>query len=244
LELERERKIDVISLLLSLTVHLLVLSYISLHEVFSGRVYQVVSSVPLSFDTDVDSQLIGLKSVKGSRNGGSELRKPSISRGEVSKQKERRGGNPIVSKRKTGATKSSSNFSYGGSSYYRRVTLLGKGEGNSLLKLSADILEGSKSNPSIKASSIAPYLIYVRDAIMKNWKVPYYGKRKKGERTTVVLTLRRDGTVDELLIKEISPDITFNRSAVSAIYSVGRFKPFPKGIKQEKIRLKVSFEIK
>jgi len=111
------------------------------------------------------------------------------------------------------------------------------------LRLSADILEGPNSTPSIKASSIAPYLIYVRNTIMKNWKVPYYGKREKGERTTVVLTLKRDGTVDELTIKEISPDIAFNRSAVSAIYSVGRFKPFPKGIKQDRIRLKVSFEV-
>ena len=99
-------------------------------------------------------------------------------------------------------------------------------------------------SPSISSSKLVPYLIKVRDTIMKNWKVPYFTSVPEKRQMTVVLTLKNDGTVDELTVEKLSPDITFNRSAISAIYSVKSFGHFPRGVKEKKVRLKVKFEVK
>ncbi len=211
---------------------------------FSVKTYQVVSVVPLSLDLKVESEFIGVKSSKGKEGKGALRKVADLSGGEISKSESGRRGATIRTFQKGELSKPSVESSQFGSSPFTRAKSRVKGEGRGRVKLSAELLRGKTGSPKVKYSPLAPYLIEVRREIMRNWKLPYYTQDKGLKRAVVVLTIRRDGEIEELSIRELSSDVAFNRSAVSAIYSVGRFKPFPEKVKEEKIRLKVKFEYK
>lgn len=240
------KRVNLLSFTISLGIHLLVLLAISINQVLSGKTYQVVNVVPISFDTEVESNILGVKPVKGKRNGGAPKTLNAITGGNRSFRKVGK-VDPNVKEnvKRTGAGEKVSVNPGAGSSLSKLVRNLKTGRGRALLKLSVELPNRKgKDLPSISSSRLVPYLIRVRDTIMKNWKVPYYTSSPKNRRTTIVITLRSDGTVDELTVEKLSPDITFNRSAISAIYSVKSFGPFPKGVKEKKVRLKVNFEVK
>jgi len=242
--LENSRKLDLFSLLVSLSVHLAVLFAISINSVLSGKTYEVVNVVPISFDTEVESNLIGVKPVKGELRGGAPKSQSSVTGGNRS-VKERGGGGPSIRRPKSiGVGESSENRGVGFSPS-KLVKNLQTGEGYRSVKLSVDLPNRRNSKlPSISSSRLVPYLIKVRDTIMRNWKVPYYSSTSQKRRAVFVITLRNDGSIEELVVKKLSPDVAFNRSAISAIYSVKSFGPFPKGVKEKSVRLKVRFEVK
>jgi protein TonB len=105
--------------------------------------------------------------------------------------------------------------------------------------------KSSKKLPTVSYNKLVPYLIQVRDKIMKNWKPPYYKNFQVKKRKVVVsLKINRDGSIDEINIIKFSSDIAFNRSAVAAIYSSEPFNKFPKGVKLNQVSIKVNFEVR
>ncbi len=242
--MENSRKLDLFSFLISFSIHIAVLLAISINSVLSGKTYEVVNVVPLSFDTEVESNLIGVKPVKGKLKSGAPKTQNSITGGNRSVRKQGGGGAPINRPRERGVGEKSENLKSGKSpSKLIRNLKTANGRGN--IELSVDLPNRKgKGLPSISMSKLVPYLVKVRDTIMKNWKIPYYSNAPKKRKAVIVLTLKNDGTIDELTVEKLSPDITFNRSAISAIYSVKSFGPFPKGVKEKKVRLKVKFEVK
>jgi len=242
--LENSKKLDLFSFLISLSIHVGVLIAISINNVLSGKTYEVVNVVPISFDTEVESNIIGVKSVKGKLKSGAPKTENSITGGNRSVKRRGGGGAPITSPKEKGIGRRSENRGVG-LSPSKLVRNLKTGRGQRSVELSVDLPDRKgKGLPSISRSKIVPYLIKVRDTIMKNWKIPYYSNAPKKRRAVVVITLKNDGSIDELTVEKLSPDITFNRSAISAIYSVKSFGPFPKGVKEKKVRLKVKFEVK
>ncbi len=243
--MENSKRIDLISLTASLIIHVLILTAISVNQVLSGKTYQVVNVVPISFDTEVESDIVGVKSVKGKMKSGVPRTRNSVTVGIRSCRRAGGGGASLKKPKSRGIGQTSETVNFG-TSVSRPLNSPTTGKGTATLDLSAELPDRrGKSIPSISSSILVPYLIRVRDTIMKNWKVPYYTSiPEKEKQTTIVLTLKNDGTVDELTVEKLSPDITFNRSAISAIYSVKSFGPFPKGVKEKKVRLKVKFEVK
>ncbi len=230
--------------MLSLAIHISILLAISINEVFSEKTYEVVNVVPISFDTKVESNIVGVKPVKGELNGGAFQNKSSVPGGKRSTGAPEGGGASIKKLENEGAGETVVSMKKG-SSPSKLVKSFSTGRGVGKVELSVELPNRKgKELPSISSSKLVPYLIRVRDTIMKNWKVPYFTSVPGKRQTTVVLTLRNDGTVDELTVEKLSPDITFNRSAISAIYSVKSFGRFPKGVKEKKVRLKVKFEVK
>lgn len=238
------KKLDIISLLISLSTHVAVLVIISVNSVLSGKTYEVVNVVPISFDTQVESNLVGIKPVKGKLKSGAPKTENSITGGSRSTPKRGGGGSQIKKPKEKGIGEKSTNLNAGRSpSKLTRDFKTANDQGS--IELSVDLPNRKgKGLPSVSMSKLVPYLIKVRDTIMKNWKIPYYSNAPKKRKAVVVITLKKDGTIDELMVEKLSPDITFNRSAISAIYSVKSFGPFPKGVKEKKVRLKVKFEVK
>ena len=242
--MENSKSINVFSLTLSLAIHISILLAISINEVFSGKTYEVVNVVPLSFDTEVESNIVGIKPVKGKLNGGAPRTENSVSGGKRSFRAKGGGGAPIKKPKNEGVGETAVSLK-AGSSPSKFVKSVSTGRGIGKIELSVELPNRKgKGLPSISSSKLVPYLIKVRDTIMKNWKVPYFTSAPEKRQTTIVLTLKSDGTVDELTVEKLSPDITFNRSAISAIYSVKSFGHFPRGVKEKKVRLKVKFEVK
>ena len=81
---------------------------------------------------------------------------------------------------------------------------------------------------------------------MSNWNNPYIGKplAQKEKRVVIYVTINRNGKLDEINVERFSPDMAFNRSAISAIYSSEPFDPIPPSINLDKVRVKVNFEVK
>ncbi len=242
--MENLKKLDVFSFIASLVVHLSILFAISVNSLLSGETYQVVNVVPISFDTEVESSLLGVKPVKGKIKGGAPQTVNSVTGGNRSSRRRGGGGALLKHLNREGFGESSEKASRGSSpSLLRRNPTTGKGRGK--VELSVELPnKNGKTLPSITSSRLVPYLIKVRNTILKNWKIPYYSDAPKKRETVIVITLKNDGTINELTVEKLSPDITFNRSAISAIYSVKSFGPFPKGVKEKSVRLKVKFEVK
>lgn len=193
---------------------------------------------------EVESELVGEKSVKGNTHGGEENQGSSLTFGSFSKTSKGLQGGKSAEDRKKGVSESEYAFNKGAGSSPSKFAQSGtQGNGNGYLKLSAEFPKKGKGRPSIKSSRLVPYLLKVKNRIMENWKIPYYRSGSGKRKVVVVLTLKSDGTVNELSIKELSPDIIFNRSAISAVYSVKKFDPFPKGLNFKTLRVKVNFEV-
>ncbi len=242
--MENLKKLDIFSFIVSLIVHLSILLTISVNRLLSGETYQVVNVVPISFDTEVKSTLLGVKPVKGKIKGGAPKTINSVTGGNRSSWRRGWGGALLKHLNREGVGERSEKASRGSSSsLLRRNPTTGKGRGK--VELSVELPnKNGKTLPSITSSRLVPYLIKVRNTILKNWKIPYYSNIPKKRETIIVITLKNDGTINELTVEKLSPDITFNRSAISAIYSVKSFGPFPKGVKEKSVRLKVKFEVK
>ena len=242
--MENSKKLDILSLLVSFSIHIAVLVAISVNSVLSGKTYEVVNVVPISFDTQVESNLVGIKPVKGKIKSGAPKTENSVTGGNRSIPKRSGGESQIKKPKEKGVGEKSENLNAGRSpSKLTRNFKTANSRGN--LELSVDLPNRKgKGLPSVSMSKLVPYLIKVRDKIMKNWKIPYYSNAPKKRKAVVVITLKKNGTIDQLTVEKLSPDITFNRSAILAIYSVKSFGPFPKGVKEKKVRLKVKFEVK
>jgi protein TonB len=239
-------KLDIFSLGLSLIIHSLLLSVPLFKEAFSSKTYQIVNAVPISFDTEVESELVGVKSVKGNSKSGGSRKSSTISSGKRSAWQNQNLNSVKVKARRKGEVKRAvkeASVGKSGSYSLRRLTT---GKGDRFISLSVDIPgdKNSKRLPSVSYNRLVPYLIKVRDKIMKNWTPPYYRSSNEKRKVIVSLKINRDGSIEEINIIKFSPDIAFNRSAVRAIYSSEPFEKFPEGVKVNQVRLKVNFEVR
>ncbi|RUM43331.1 MAG: hypothetical protein DSY35_03780, partial [Desulfurobacterium sp.] len=130
----------------------------------------------------------------------------------------------------------------------KKVLSVRRGNGRLTLSWSVNVPDSkhSKRLPAVSARKIVPYLLKVRDKIMSNWNNPYIGKplAQKEKRVVIYVTINRNGKLDEINVERFSPDMAFNRSAISAIYSSEPFDPIPPSINLDKVRVKVNFEVK
>jgi protein TonB len=240
-------KLDLISLLLSLLLHTLILLVPSFRNAIFPKTYQLVNVVPISFDTCVESQLVGVKSVKGRAERGGSRKSSELPSGKRSlKRKVKPGGANSKDGKGREVKKRLSERKTGNLGSYKFKNL-SSGIGKRKLSISVDVPgeKELKELPSISYNKLVPYLLKVRERIMRNWSLPYYRNTSVKERKVIVaLEINRDGSIGEINIVKLSSDIAFNRSALSAIYSSEPFGKFPNGIKLDKVNVKVNFEVR
>jgi len=241
------KKTEIFALTLSILIHFSALSFLTFKEVFSARTYQIVNAVPLSFDTEVDSSLVGVKPTRGRKEGGEKRELTALPSGKRSKWENQRPKAVQPKAPETGEIKKRVKRAQVGRSGSYTMRSLITGRGNSLLSLSVEI-PGEKKNtkelPSVAYNKLVPYLIKVRDRIMKNWTPPYYKSSEGKRRVVVSLKINSDGSIEEINIIKFSQDTAFNRSAVGAIYASEPFGKFPKGVNLKKVSVRVNFEVR
>jgi len=235
--------LDLFSLCLSILIHLFVIGFISFKNAVIEKTYRVVSTIPVTFDTEVESTLLGKKPTRGDLEA-EELRADSSFQGggEVSRASSASTGGATAPE--GGSLKFKSRKGKGGNLPSRRKITLSTGRGNTRLSVTYDFTGSGRNKrpPAVSYNKLVPYLINLRDRIMSLWTPPY--SSAEGNSLVVLLTVGRNGRLEELNVEKLSKDMAFNRSAVSAIYSAEPFGAFPEDVNLEKVRVKVKFEVK
>ncbi|WP_163328183.1 TonB C-terminal domain-containing protein [Desulfurobacterium thermolithotrophum] len=244
----KEYKLDLFSLMISLTLHVLLLFLFGFTEIFKVKTYQIVDILTLSFDSKVDSKLIGEKANKGNLEDTS-LQKglTEIPQGENSKKRR-------VLKEKTIAqyTGKFKSINSNGIDKFKgadKTKGYQTGKGKIALSLSMDDIRKEKNRklPAITSSKLVPYFLRIKEKIISNWKNPYsqpLNSLNKDRKVVISLSIDKNGKLNEINIEKLSSDMLFNRSVISAIYSSEPFDPIPKIAGLDKVRLRVEFEIK
>ncbi len=250
------RKLDIFAFSVSLSIHILFLAIIHFKgTVFKTSEFEVINFNAFSLDTEIDSNLISLKSNQGKSttvSGGNY--KVEIPRGmKIKKNSKGETKNTIIPNRSTkkGTTKISPIVKTGrrNSAGSQRINNPAMGNIKYSLSISDSVGKDGKSNFSdlkVKGSPVAKYALKVKEKIMANWKNPYTGS-KKSEKLKIELsfTLNKKGKMTSFNIEKLSKDSLFNDSAINAIYSSSPFPPFPNEIKKlNDLTLKVKFEVK
>ncbi len=233
------------SFVCSLLIHAFVFGVLALKLELSPKSYQVVSVVPLTFDLDVKSNFVGLKSSKGKelKNESSSASLPA--KGKSSRRTYQNLASNKVKVVKRGEVKNLPKQGLAGITGSLPLMSKSSGNGRAFLSLKVSFPGKSKADSSLRVSfnRLTPYLLQVRDRIMNNWELPYY--RTSAKRKAIIsLLIDRKGNLQELDIVELSKDIVFNRSVISAVYKSIPFKPFPEGVKLKQVNLKVCFELR
>ncbi|ADU97621.1 energy transducer TonB [Thermovibrio ammonificans] len=237
-------KLDLISLAASLAIHAALLSVPAVREAFTAKVYQIVSVVPLTFDTAVESDLLGVKPSEGNSEKAPRKDENTVTRGRSSKaRKNLLHAKTSNSKELKGPFRSNSKAGVQAVSGSRWIKTQATGKGGRRLSLSAQVnTEEGRGTPKVASNRLVPYLIALRNRIMERWKAPFYRSEKGSQSVIIALTIGASGKLRELEVERLSPDIAFNRSALSAVYSAEPFPPLPKGVNS--VRVKVKFEVK
>jgi len=245
--MEKGIKLDLLSFSISLVLHALIFSVPFFSEAFFVKTYKIVDVLPISFDTVVDSPLVGIRSVKGSKESSSSSAATFLPSGRTSRKlkKTEKAGREAL---KTGKFRSCRREGRRASSSTEKALSIRRGNGQLTLSWSISVPDGKNGRklPAVSTRKIVPYLLKVRDRIMSNWKNPYIGKAllQEDRKVVIYVTINRNGKLDEINVEHFSPDMAFNRSAISAIYSSEPFDPIPPSIKLDKVRIKVNFEVK
>ncbi|SMP10649.1 protein TonB [Desulfurobacterium pacificum] len=237
-----DRKVTFFSSLASVFIHAVIFSIPVFSGVIFSKTYKLVETVPLTFDTAVDANLIGERAVKGSKEESSPSDKSFVPDGKSSKK-----ATKFNAKVSSNQNKGNDNnrFSDRGIVLSNRFVEVRKEQGNG--KLSLVFSNNAKKNgkekvPAVKMSRVVPYLLRVRDKILSNWQPPYTEEKSK-EIVTIYLTIASNGKVEEINVEKLSSSVPFNRSAITAIYDSEPFPPFPKSMKGiSEVRVKVNFE--
>ncbi len=90
---------------------------------------------------------------------------------------------------------------------------------------------------SIDGIPMQIYRMEVEDRIYSNWTYP----ERKELKATILLTVRRDGTILETKIKSRSGDALFDESALKAIKRSNPLPPFPEIYKKSYAEIKIIF---
>jgi protein TonB len=200
----------------------------------------------MSFDTKVESELVGVRASKGSRKGTAGKAVFTLPSGEISKPLAEF-GKPKKVAMPHGETRASATKGTKFSSGSRVVLDAYSGNHRLFLSWSASLTKGKSSKPpAVSAEKVVPYLLKVRDRIMLNWKSPCIGVNvpSKDKKVVIYITIAKNGRLTGIDVDHLSSDMAFNRAALLAIYASEPFEPIPSSVKVEKIKVKVNFELK
>ncbi|MCC7262396.1 MAG: TonB family protein [Candidatus Latescibacteria bacterium] len=84
------------------------------------------------------------------------------------------------------------------------------------------------------------YLTAMVDLIKEEWRQPVVGPHSGVLKTTIFFTILKDGSIDERRVWESSGDNSFDRSALSAVYSV-QLPVLPEGFKGDQLGVYLDF---
>lgn len=85
----------------------------------------------------------------------------------------------------------------------------------------------------------APYIKYLQNKIKSNWSPP---KGRHSKRVIALFKLSREGTLQEVKIKESSGNEDVDKSALKAINRSAPFNPFPKESKEKSLDIQFTFD--
>ncbi|SNR70831.1 energy transducer TonB [Desulfurobacterium atlanticum] len=247
------RKLDIFAFTVSLVIHIFILTFFQIkNTVFKTSEFEVVDFNAFSLDTEVESNLIALKSNPGkSTTTSGENYKVEIPRGMKIKRSgkgetkksitfpvKRKGLSKAIPAPKTGRKDAISS---------KRVNNRATGNARYTFSISDSAGEKEKSSFSdlkVKGSPIAEYALQIKRKIMENWQNPYTNSNKK-LLVELSFTLDKNGKLTSFNIEKLSEDSLFNDSAINAIYSSAPFPPFPEELRNlNSLTLKVKFEVK
>jgi len=209
-------RLDLISFAISLALHFLLFLIPGFTEVFYTKTYRIVDILPLSFDVNVDSKLVGERAKKGdskiSMTTGSFTEMPQ---GKVSEKKKTTQKKSSAQREGEHESTISNNLSY--SSGLTKVISSKTGKGRIALSFSMENFKNkpNKKLPAISASKVVPYLLKVRDKIISNWKSPYVNSKNlflEDKKVVIYVSINKKGKLDEINVEKLSSNMLFNRS--------------------------------
>ena len=103
--------------------------------------------------------------------------------------------------------------------------------------------ERSAYSPSL---SISYYLIEVKNRIKSNWQYPVAlisPSKQKDLVSTVVITVRQDGTILKSWISDRSGNAIFDASVIKAVERSNPLPPFPEEFKKRKEEIEIKFDL-
>ena len=89
--MEKEIKPNLVAFSLSIFLHALIFFMPFFSRAFSVKTYEIVDVLPISFDTVVDSSLVGVRSIRGDREASSSRAATLLPSGRTSKKLNRKG---------------------------------------------------------------------------------------------------------------------------------------------------------
>ncbi len=245
-------KLDIVALAISILIHASILSIFHIkNSILKTTEFEVIDFNAFSLDTEVESNLIALKSNPGKSTSLSNADiRVEIPSGLITKKNSRGSSkNSLISKvLKKGEIKTTNIYKTGNKNAPSSERENSKSLGNTGYTLSiSDSTSGTGKNSfsdlKVKGSSIAPYALMIKKIIMSNWKNPYAGTRKD-LKVELSFTIDKQGKMTSFNIEKLSTDSLFNDAAINAIYNSAPFPPIPKNIPIKSLTLKVKFEVK
>lgn len=247
------KKLDIFALTISLFIHIFLFSFFQIkNTVFKTSEFEVIDFNAFSLDTEVESNLIALKSNPGkSTTTSGESYKVEIPKGMKVRRssKGKSGKTRNVAVKKDGILKATPSPKTGNKDSISSRRINNRAVGNVKYTFSISDSTGKEGKSSfsdlkVKGSPIAKYALKIKKKIMENWQNPYTGGDKK-LLVELSFTIDRSGKLTSFNIEKLSEDSLFNDSAINAIYSSAPFPPFPKDIGNlNSLTLKVKFEVK
>ncbi|WP_457567982.1 energy transducer TonB [Desulfurobacterium sp.] len=245
-------KLDILAFVASLLVHIAILSGFHIkNAILKTNEFEVINFNAFSLDTEVESNLIALKSNPGKSTSlssadmrveipsGMAVKKSSkgSSRNILIPEVKNSGEGKAIAVIRTGrknspSSKRTKSNSIGNAGYTLSISDSTGGNG-----------KGSFSDLKVKGSPIAPYALKVKKIIMDNWKNPYEGTSKDLS-VELAFTINRQGKMTSFNIEKLSTDSLFNDAAINAIYNSAPFPPIPENIPIKTLTLKVKFEVR
>ena len=96
----------------------------------------------------------------------------------------------------------------------------------------------------IGSLSMRIYQINVKSHIQNNWSYPAAMQNRKDLEVTVLLRVKKDGTIMKSEFKSKSKDTIFDQSVIKAIEKSNPIPPFPEGYEKSYEEFEIRFTLK
>jgi protein TonB len=87
---------------------------------------------------------------------------------------------------------------------------------------------------------LGPYLVYLKERILKFWRTPGGAKDLKGH-VDMAFTVKRDGKVSNIQVMSSSGYTLLDQGVMAAINRAAPFRPIPEKIREKKLLLLGTF---
>jgi periplasmic protein TonB len=100
-------------------------------------------------------------------------------------------------------------------------------------------------NGSVLGDRFGAYTALLTQRISQNWKTQDIDPRIRTAPAAIVnFTILRNGTIKDIAVKTSSGNAAIDRSAIRALYDVGKFEPLPAGWEHDDVVIEFWFELK